>query len=357
MASDQPQSVVRDGRRMASTIRDVAESAGVSIASVSRVFSGGARVTEDVSRRVREAARLLNYQPSRVARNLRVRQTQTVGVVIPDIENPFYTSVIGGIEEVLQASEYSLLLANSNENPKREQTNVRTFQAEAVAGIIFAPSGSDVGMYAQLVAAGMPLVAVSRVPDTLEIDAVSIANREGARIAMDHLMSLGHRRIALISGPPWINTAKERLVGYEESLRTHGVPIERDLVQYADFRQRGGYDAMRVLLSLREIPTAVFVGSNLMTMGALQAIHESKLNIPNDISVMGFDDMPWAVSLNPPLTAVAQPAYQVGITAARLLLERVRNPDRPPHRVVLDTSLTLRSSCGAPRGLAITTSS
>jgi LacI family transcriptional regulator len=127
------------------------------------------------------------------------------------------------------------------------------------------------------------------------------------------------------------------------------VAPEKGLIQYADFRQRGGYDAMRAMLALPDIPTAVFVGSNLMTLGALQAIHESKLNIPNDISVIGFDDMPWATSLNPPLTAVAQPAYQVGLTAARLLLERVRNPDRQPHRVVLETALTVRSSCGAPR--------
>ncbi len=215
MPSDPEDAMVRDGRRVASTIREVAESAGVSIASVSRVFSGF-RVTEDISRRVREAARTLNYQPNRVARNLRSRQTQTIGVIIPDIENPFYTSVIGGIEEVLQAAEYSLLLANSNENPKREQTNVRTFQSEGVAGIIFTPSGSDSAMYAQLMDTGIPLVAISRVPDSLQIDAVSTANREGARTAMAHLMGLGHRRIAMISGPPWISTAQERLRGFEE---------------------------------------------------------------------------------------------------------------------------------------------
>ena len=348
MPSDQQEAILRDGRRTASTIREVAESAGVSIASVSRVFSGF-RVTEDVKRRVREAARMLNYQPNRVARNLRSRQTQTVGVIIPDIENPFYTSVIGGIEEVLQASDYSLLLANSNENPKREQTNVRTFQSEGVAGIIFTPSGSDSDIYAQLMATGIPLVAISRVPDTLQIDAVSTANREGARTAMAHLMGLGHRRIAMISGPPWISTAQERLRGFEEILSEHRVAPRRALIEYADFRQRGGYDAMRRLLALPEIPTAVFVGSNLMTLGALQAIHESKLSIPHDISVIGFDDMPWAVSLDPPLTAVAQPAYQVGLTAARLLLERVRQPDRQPHRIVLETSLIVRSSCAKPR--------
>src|ERR1700736_4688750 len=166
--------MLSEDKRSSSTIREVAKRAGVSIATVSRVFSGGARVTEDASRRVREAAVSVNYQPNRIARNLRVRQTRTVGVIVPDIENPFYTSVIGGIEEVLQASEHSLLLANSNENPKREQANVRTFQGEGVAGVIFAPTGPDTDVYLQLSAASIPLVAISRIPEALQIDTVSV---------------------------------------------------------------------------------------------------------------------------------------------------------------------------------------
>jgi DNA-binding LacI/PurR family transcriptional regulator len=329
------------------TIREVAETAGVSTATVSRVFSGGARVRDDVSRRVRDAARRLNYQPNRVARNLRVRTTRAVGVIIPDIENPFYTSVIGGIEEVLQASDYTLLLANYNENPQRERTNVRTFQAEGVAGMIFAPGGAETTLYEELAAAGMALVAISRVPGKMKIDSVAVANREGSRTAVAHLVRQGHRRIALISGPSCISTAKERLLGYEAGLREHGIQPRRELIQFADFRQSGGYHAMRDLLDLKTPPTAVFAGSNLMTLGALQAIHERQLHIPGDMAVVGFDDLPWAVSLNPPLTAVAQPAFEVGRTAARLLLDRLREPGRPSRNVVLDTSLIVRSSCGA----------
>jgi LacI family transcriptional regulator, galactose operon repressor len=337
----------RNGRRPSTTIREVAEKAGVSVATVSRVFSGGARVTDDVALRVREAARLLSYKPSRVARNLRVRQTRTVGVIVPDIENPFFTSVIGGIEEVLQASDYSLLLANSCENPKREQTNVRNFQSEGVAGVIFTPSGSDISIYRELQAEGTPLVAISRVTDLPEIDTVSVANRAGARKAVTHLLDLGHRRVAIISGPPWISTAKERLAGYEEALATKGLHLERELAKFADFRQHGGYEAMRELLDLPQLPTAVFVGSNLMTLGALQAIHERKILIPRDLAVVGFDDMPWAISLNPPLTAVAQPAYEVGVAAARLLIDRLRHEASPARHLVLETSLIVRSSCGS----------
>ena len=237
--------MLSEDKQSSSTIREVAKRAGVSIATVSRVFSGGARVTEDVSRRVREAAVSVNYQPNRIARNLRVRQTRTVGVIVPDIENPFYTSVIGGIEEVLQASEHSLLLANSNENPKREQANVRTFQGEGVAGVIFAPTGPDTDVYLQLSAASIPLVAISRIPDALQIDTVSVANRAGAHSAISHLLKLGHTRIASISGPPWISTAKERLLGYEEGLAAAGIVPDRALIRFADFRQRGGYEAIR----------------------------------------------------------------------------------------------------------------
>jgi LacI family transcriptional regulator len=329
------------------TIREVADHAGVSIATVSRVFSGGARVTEEVARRVRDAGRLLNYQPNRVARNLRVRCSRTVGVVVPDIENPFYTSVIGGIEEVLQASAYTLLLANSNEDPRREQGNVRTFQAEGVAGILFAASGRDTSIYTRMAEAGIPLVAISRVPAGMKIDTVSVANREGARTAVSHLARIGHRRIAFINGPAAISTAQERLRGYEEGLAAHRIPLQRELIRFADFRQRGGYEAMLELIGLHKRPTALFAGSNLMTLGALQAIHERKLDIPRDIAVVGFDDLPWALSFNPPLTAVAQPAYEVGRTAAQLLLERLRDPSQPARSVVLETALTVRSSCGA----------
>ena len=193
----------------------------------------------------------------------------------------------------------------------------------------------------------MSLVAISRVPAKMKIDAVSVANREGSRKAAEHLIQQGHRRIALISGPSCISTAKERLIGYETALAEHGIKTIPDLVRFADFRQSGGYHAMRELLALSSPPTAVFVGSNLMTLGALQAIHEQKLRIPRDIAVVGFDDLPWAVSLNPPLTAVAQPAFEVGRTAARLLLDRLRDPQAAPRHVVLETSLIVRSSCGA----------
>jgi LacI family transcriptional regulator len=334
----------------APTIKHVAEAAGVSTATVSRVLSGLAGVRADVRDRVREVVRSLGYQPNRVARSLRVRTTRTIGVIIPDIENPFFTRVVRGIEEVLQAAEYSLLLADSNESPARERANLATLQAEGVAGVIFTAAEGQRADYRNLLGPRLPLVAVSRVLPGLKEDTVTVGNAEGARMAVAHLIGLGHRRIGLISGPMGISTARDRQAGYEKALREAGLPLARDLIQYADFRQTGGYSAMRQLLEMRVPPPAVFAGSNLITLGALQAIHERGLDIPGQIAIVGFDDMPWAVSLQPPLTAVAQPAFEVGIAAARLLLERLREPDRPIRHIVLETRLVIRASCGSRQG-------
>ncbi len=331
----------------APTVKEVAARAGVSTATVSRVLAGAIGVRPDPARRVREAARQLGYQPNRVARNLRMRATRTAGVLIPDIENPFFTNLVCGIEDALQAAGYSLLLANFNEEPDRERIHLNTLRAEGVAGIVFACSSAPAAGYQELARARMPLVAISRVPAGVSVDLVKVTNREGAQAAVSHLLGLGHRRIAFINGPLAVSTALEREAGYEAAFEATGLAAPRDLILYADFRQRGGYNAMQTLLSLPNRPTAVFVASNLMTLGALQAIHERGLGIPSEIAVVGFDDMSWAMSLQPPLTAVAQPTRELGMTAARLLLDRIAEPGRPPRHIVLETELVVRASCGA----------
>jgi LacI family transcriptional regulator len=332
--------------RAVPTVKQVAQRAGVSTATVSRVLSGAPYVGGGLNRRVMEATRELGFQLNRTARNLRTRASRAVGIVIPDIENPFFGRVVCGIEEVLQAAGYSLLLSHSNENPNREQINLRTFRAEGVAGIIFTSSFTDMSDYEQLSKMGMPLVAVSRILPGFKVDMVTVTNSEGAHAAVSHLIALGHKRIGMINGPAWISTSRERLLGYEQALGAAGLPVPQDLVQHTDWRQAGGYHAMQTLLQ-KAPPTAVFVGSNLLTLGALQRIHERGLNIPGDIAVVGFDDLPWATSLQPPLTVVAQPGFEVGVTAARLLLDRLHDPARPPRHITLETRLIVRASCGA----------
>jgi len=330
----------------APTVKNVADRAGVSTATVSRALSGASSVREPLRSRVLKAAQSLNYRPNRAARDLRVRSSRAIGVLIPDIENPFFTSVVCGIEDVLQKTDYSLLLANYNEDPEQELRRLEVLRAEGIRGLVFAASRAPSALYAELEQAGVALVAVSRVPPRLRIDQVTVANREGAHAATTHLARLGHRRIACINGPLVFTTARERQLGYEEALQQASLEVDASLIVHGDFRQAAGHAAMQQLLVLASPPTAVFAASNLLTLGALQAIHERALEIPQDIAIVGFDDMPWAISLRPPLTAVAQPAFDAGRTAAELLLARVREPSLPCREVVLETRLIVRSSCG-----------
>jgi LacI family transcriptional regulator len=331
----------------APTVKEVAQRAGVSTASVSRALSGVGGVRESARARILEAAQELSYRPNRAARDLRVRSTRAVGILIPDIENPFFTSLVRGAEEVLGKTDYSLLLASYNEQPEQEERRLELFRAEGVRGLIFASSRAPSRLYLDLAMAGIGLVAVSRDARRVPADQVMVANQEGAYAAVSHLIQLGHKRIAIINGPLALTTSRDRLAGYEQAAQEANLSIDKSLAIHTDFNQSGGHAAMRQLLLSPARPTAVFTASNLLTLGALQAIHELKLAIPKDIAIVGFDEMPWAMSLRPPLTTVAQPAFDVGRTAAELLLARIREPELPLRRVVLETKLIVRSSCGS----------
>ena len=328
------------------TIRHVARRAGVSTATVSRALSGSGPVRARVAARVKAAARALGYEPNRIARSLRVRRTRMAGVLIPDVQNPFFTAVVRGVEDVLQAEGWTLLLGNSDDHPERERSCLGTLRAEGAAGVVLVP-GLPAAAYRAIVSAGLPLVAIDRAPEGLDVDRVTVANVEGARRAVAHLISLGHRRLGFIGGPAGLSTAAERLEGYEAALAETGLRRPAGRIEEGDFRPSGGRAAMARLLARAAPPTAVFVANDLMTLGAYEAIRARGLRVPRDVAVVGFDDAPWAEWLHPPLTTVAQPAYELGATAARLLLERLREPLRPTRSVVLETRLVVRASCGA----------
>jgi DNA-binding LacI/PurR family transcriptional regulator len=332
------------------TVRQVAELARVSIATVSRALSGDARVAEALRRRVVEAARALNYRPNRAARSLRARRSLTVGVVIPDIQNFFFTGIVRGIEHVLERDGFTFLLGNSDGRADRERVHLETLRSEGAAGVITVPSQDEPDLYRDLQAAGLPIVTLDRAAPGVRVDHVTVTNQEGVREAVRHLIDLGHRRIGYIGGPAGLNVARERLAGYEQALQSAGLPLDPALVRAGDFRQAGGLAAAQTLLDLSPPPTALFVANNLMTLGAYQALHERRLRIPEQVAVVGFDDMPWAMALGPPLTAVAQPTFELGVAAAQLLLARLRDPQRPFRRVVLETRLMIRGSCGAENG-------
>jgi DNA-binding LacI/PurR family transcriptional regulator len=329
------------------TVKEVALRAGVSTATVSRALSGSAGVREPLRSRILEVARSLSYRPNRAARDLRVRSSRAVGVLIPDIENPFFTSLVCGIEDALGKTDYSLLLASYNEDPDQETRRLEVFRAEGVRGLIFAASRAPSSLYTELEKSGMAMVAVSRSRPRSNFDQVTVANRDGAHAATAHLIQLGHKRIAIINGPLEFTTAFDRQAGYEDALHESGMTVDEKLVVHCPFKQSAGYSAMLQLLESANPPTAVFAGSNLLTLGALQAIHERHLAIPDQMAIVGFDEMPWAMSLRPPLTTIAQPAFEAGRAAAELLLARVREPSMPRRQVVLETRLIVRSSCGS----------
>lgn len=328
------------------TVTDVAARAGVSTATVSRALAGKTPVGEVLRERVLAAAAALNYRPNRAARSLRARRSLTIAVIIPDIQNFFFTGIVRGIDDVLQREDFTFLLGNSDGRADRERVYVETLRAEGAAGFIIVPAQDNPDLYQELLHANLPIVALDRTATGITLDHVMVTNLEGARDATAHLLNLGHRRIGYVGGPPNLSVAKDRYAGYGQALQQADVPLDRALVRNADFQQAGGYAATEMLLQLPARPTALFVANNLMTLGALQALHERRLRIPDDVALIGFDDMPWATSLQPPLTAVAQPTYELGTTAAKLLLARLREPERPHRRVVLETKLVVRGSCG-----------
>ncbi len=328
------------------TIQQVAEKAGVSTATVSRVLNDSPLVTEELKLRVRRTIDEMGYYPNRSARNLRTKNVRKIGVLFADISNPFFTSVLTGIESALQRAGYILLLGNSNETSQTEQMHLNAFLEEGVAGIIFAPTTSSRGRYEKVLDFGTPMLTIDRVVEGLKVDTVMINNTDAAYHATSHLIKLGHKDVAFISGPEKMSTSRFRQQGYQQAMRDAGHLSTR--IVAGNFRQDGGYEAMQTLLGAPGWPSAVVVSNNLMTLGALQSIHEHGLAIPKDIAVVGFDDMPWVASIQPPLSVIAQPTFEMGTVAARLLIDRIQNPDNPIQRITLETQLIIRKSCGYP---------
>jgi DNA-binding LacI/PurR family transcriptional regulator len=328
------------------TVKDVADLAGVSTATVSRVLNNHPQVADETRARVLSAVEQLGYQPSRVARRLRVKSTQILGLIISDIANPFFPSVVRGIEDVAYANQYTLLLCNSDEDPDKESLYIDIMRSESVAGVIISPVAETDNYSRVLLQSGVPVVAMDRRMLDLEVDTVIVRNVEGAYQAVSHLLKLGHHRIGFIGGPPRTTSGRERREGYGKALIEHGIESDQALIKIGDFKQAGGYRMTCELLEMNEPPTAIFTVNNLTTLGALNAIHERGLRIPQDVAIIGFDDMPWAPSLDPPLTAVSQPTYELGCTAANLLLKRIADKGREITEVNLDPRLIIRDSCG-----------
>jgi len=331
---------------MASLI-DVARRAKVSIATVSRVINKSDKVIPETRETVSQAMKELGYRPSRVARRLRQKggRRSLLGLIIPDIQNPFFAEMARGAEDAAYANEFAVILCNSDEDLKKEQFYLEVMQAESVDGIILPPINEQDAAVLKLVQSGLPIVTVDRSLAFSAMDKVEVDNRRGAYEAVEHLIKLGHKRVGLIAGLPKVSTSRERRQGYEDALTAYHLPLEAGYVRTGDYKQASGHMLTEELLALPTPPTALFAANNLMAVGALEAIHKRRLKIPGDIALIGFDDLPWAEALDPPLTVVRQPAYEVGCAAVELLLKRLSDPKRPETHLKLLPKLVIRGSC------------
>jgi LacI family transcriptional regulator len=330
------------------TIVDVARAAGVSTATVSRVLNNQPQVDPRLAATVLQAVKALGYRPNRVARSLRTRRNRVWALVVSGVRTgPFFADIVRGVEEVAFGAGYLLLLCNHDEDPVKEASYIDLAVAENVGGVILMPSGPRTAL-TPLVSSGTPLVLIDRVLSGQEADAVIADNVSGAYQAVRHLLDRGYAHVACVTGPLTITTGSQRYAGYRKALEEAGVALVDSLVRVSDFSEEGGRLAMRELLEQSERPDAVLLANLLMTIGGLEAIAQAELTIPADIAVVGYDDMSWASLLTTPLTTVAQPTYEMGTEAARLLLSRLQGYSGAPRVVTLPPSLRARAS-SAPR--------
>jgi LacI family transcriptional regulator len=325
------------------TINDVATKAGVSTATVSRALNGKSTVDPNLVNRVLDAAAELGYQPNGPARNLRRQETAVLALIISDVENPFFTSIARGVEDVAHTVGYSVVLCNSDEDPDKERKYIDVAIQERVAGVVLSTTGAATNVDL-LTARGTPLVAVDRPLPDAEADVVLVDTRHAAREATTHLVTQGYEHVGCITGPAGIRTADDRLAGYRDAIRAAKRRYSAKLVRRTEYREDGAREAAIELLTSEDKPDALLVANSTMAIGVLAALAELGLRLGRDVGVVAFDDAPWAPLVNPPLSVVSQPAYEIGTVAAQLLLARISDSTRTPTTTTLHATLITRGS-------------
>ncbi len=333
---------------MTTTLKELGRLAGVHPSTVARVLNDDPRqrVSEQVRRRILALADEHGYQPNHLARSLRTKRSHVIGTLIPDISNPFFAMLFRGIEDALAKREYSVILANTDDEFSREERGIAMLQGRQVDGLILATARRQDTAIQRLEAERFPFVLVNRHSDPVTANAVVPDDRHGAIAAVEHLVKLGHRRIAHIAGSDEMSTGHWRRTGYEEALRLHDLPVDPDLLVEGSYRESGGYEAMQKLLALPEPPTAVFAVNDLAAAGALRVAREADLDVPRDLSIVGFNDLSAAAHTTPALTTLHLPLHAMGVAAAERLLARLDGGLLPTEPDVIPVSLIVRDSTG-----------
>jgi len=338
-----------EDKSRAVTQQDIAQRAGVSRATVSAVINGTHYVSPELRHRILATISDLGYVPNLVARSMKTNRTMTIGLMLPNILSPIWATIARGVEDIAQSSGFSTILYDTDEQSDRVEEGLRKLQEQRVDGIVMAPGAgcSDI-VGRHLSRAGTPVVLVDRYLEDCELDSVFSDSEAGAYQAVSHLLETGRRRIGMITLALGISTGRDRLKGYKRALSEYGVLLDDKLISVGGHGELEGSKGAQRLLALPgdQRPDALLVSSYLMTVGALKAIRVSGLQVPEDIAVIGFDDLPWTSLMAPPLTVISQPAYEMGARAAEVLLGRLNGPaDQPTLRIVLHTTLVHRLSC------------
>ncbi len=329
------------------TLKDVAARAGVHPATASRALSPETSllVSEDTARRVRDAAKALGYRPNPLARSLRTRRSHTIGVLIPDLNNPLFPPIVRGLEDRLAEAGYVALIGNTDSDDKRERIVFEQMRARHVDGFVLATTHLRSPLLAEAARADLALVLMNRMAEDQSFSSVSVDNESGIRMAVSHLAALGHRRIAHIAGPQDLSTGLNRYRGFITAMEASGLPVDPELVVFATaFSVEEGLRCCRALLATPGQCTAIAAGNDMLAVGSYAALDEVGLSCPEDMSVVGFNDMPFIDRLRPPLTTIRFPHYQVGTEAAHLLLERIAGPGGPVKILYLAPELVVRGS-------------
>jgi len=330
------------------TIREVAERAGVSTMTVSRVINNSGYISQEARARVEAAVVELGYVPNALARSLRFKRTQTLGLVLSDITNPFFTTIARGVEDVASRGGFNVIFCNTDESEDKQAEYLTVLVQKQVDGVLLVPARSCEGPVAYLRSRGVPVVVLDRRVPECETDDVRGDSEQGAADLTRLLLELGHRRIAILSGPPDVSTAADRVAGYQAALAAAGVASDPALIFHGRLRQEGGYQMTGQALALTPRPTAIFAANNFIAIGAYRALRDAGLAVPEDMALVAFDDLPPALVLEPFLTVAAQPAYEMGQRATELLLARLAGTAPADcQEIVLPVEIIVRRSSGA----------
>jgi len=332
---------------MACTLTDIAKKTGYSVSTVSRVLHDQTRkykISETTSVEVRRAADELGYTPNKLARGLRLKKTHQIGVVIPDVSNPFFAMMVKSVSKGARKAGYSIIVSDSDEESNIEEESIRALLENRVDGLLIAAVGQEYSHIRDLKGSRTPFVMVDRWSSDLDVDAISVDNFKGGYIATGHLLREGHRNIAFIQGRRGTNANEGRLQGFLAALKEAGVSVPPQYIVGDDFGTFNGYIETKSLLRLQEPPSAVLAAGDLIALGVLQALKEESVSIPENISLVTFDDPSFASYLSPPLTAVEQPVEKMGEMAIQLLIRRMRTPEAEIKQILLEPRLNVRES-------------